>query len=87
MRVLDATRRDAAAVRFTLLAVASLGLILVAVLVPMREELRSAAAIAALLGYAYFSGRAMQLWQGRGQPSPRRGVWRRHFLEGRPPHR
>ena len=84
MKVLDAPHRDAAAVRFTLLAVASLGLILVAVVVPMREELRSAAAIAALVGYAYFSGRAMQLWQGRGQPTPRRDVWRRHFLEDRP---
>jgi len=87
VRVLDATRRDAAAVRFTLLAVASLALILVAVLVPAGAEVRSAVAIVALVGYAYFSGRAMQLWQGRGQPTPRRAVWRRHFLEDRPPHR
>jgi hypothetical protein len=62
-------------------------LILIAAVVPMRGEIRSVLAIAGLFAYAYFSGRAMQLWQGRGLPSPHRPVWRRHFLEDRPPNR
>ncbi|MEO8347905.1 MAG: hypothetical protein ABI610_03250 [Acidobacteriota bacterium] len=80
MKILDASRRDAAAAAFALLAVASLVLILIASVVSMRGELRSAMAIAALAGYGYFAGRAMRLWQGRGHPSLRRPAWRRRFL-------
>jgi len=58
-------------------------LIAIATVVPMHGEARSMLAIAGLGAYAYFSGRAMQLWQGRGLPSPHRPVWRRHFLHER----
>ena len=65
MRVLATHRRDAAAARLALLALASLGLIAVAAAVPMRDALRTVLAGAALLGYAYFAWRAMELLQGR----------------------
>jgi hypothetical protein len=81
VKVLDASRREAAAAKFALLAVASLALILIASVVSMRGELRSVMAIAALCGYAYFSGRAMRLWQGWGHPSLHRSAWRRRFLD------
>lgn len=80
MKLLTTARREAAASKFGLLAVASLGLVVVAAVVSMRGELRSVLASAALCGYVYFAGRAMVLWQGHGGPSLRRAVWRRHFL-------
>jgi hypothetical protein len=80
VKVLNPSRRDALATTFALLAVASLGLIVIATVVSMRSEVRSLLAIAGLGAYAYFSGRAMQLWQGRGHPSLHRRQWRRRFL-------
>jgi hypothetical protein len=80
VKVLDPARRDAAAAKFALLAVASLALVVIAAVVSMRGELRSVFAIAAICGYAYFGGRAMRVWQGRGIPSRHRSAWRRHFL-------
>ena len=68
---------------FALLAIASLAFVVVAAVAPMRGELRSVLATAALVGYAYFAGRAMQLWQGRGHPSLHRRAWRRRFLDER----
>ena len=66
---------------FALLAVASLAFVVVAAVAPMRAELRSILAIAALVGYAYFAARAMPFWQGRGQPSLRRSAWRRRLRD------
>ncbi|MDQ5858686.1 MAG: hypothetical protein M3542_10495 [Acidobacteriota bacterium] len=83
MKILDASRRDAAATKFTLLAAASLVLVIVGAVVPVQDGLRSAMAIAALVGYVYFAGRAMPLWQGRGQPSLRRPAWRRRLCATR----
>ena len=83
MRVLATHRRDAAAARLALLALASLGLIAVAAAVQMRDALRTVLAGAALLGYAYFAWRAMELLQGRGSACPDRPAWRRHFLQRR----
>ena len=80
MRVLTTARREAVAAKFGLLAVASLGLAVVAAVFSMPGVLRSALAGSALCGYVYFAGRAMVLWQGRGSPSLRRSAWRRHFL-------
>jgi hypothetical protein len=80
MRVLERPRRDAAAARLALLAFASLGLVAVAAAVPMRDALRTIFTGAALLGYAYFAWRAMELLQGRGSARPERPAWRRHFL-------
>lgn len=67
--------------KFTLLAVASLAFVVVAAVASMRGELRSMLAIAALVGYVYFAGRAMPLWQGRGQPSLHRRAWRRRLRD------
>jgi hypothetical protein len=80
VRVLTTHRRDAAAATLALLAVASLGLVAVAAAVSMRDALRTVLAGAALLGYAYFAWRAMELLQGRGSARPERPAWRRHFL-------
>jgi hypothetical protein len=80
MKVLSRSRRDSIAATFAALAIASLGLVVVAAVVSMRGEFRTALAAAALCGYAYFARRAMELWQGRGLPALRRSVWRRHFL-------
>jgi hypothetical protein len=83
VKILDPSRRDALAIRFALLAAASLLTIGVAAAVTMRGEVRSVLATAGLLAYAFFAGRAMQLWQGRGHPSLHRSAWRRRFLHER----
>lgn len=80
MRVLDRSRRDKAAATFALLAVASLAVVAVESVLSLGSGLRSLTACAALVAYAYFSARAMRIWQGRGQPSLHRAAWRRHFL-------
>jgi hypothetical protein len=67
--------------RLALLALASLGLVAVAAAVPMRDAFRTVLTGAALLGYAYFAWRAMELLQGRGSAHPERPAWRRHFLD------
>jgi hypothetical protein len=76
VKILPASRRNAAAARLALLAVASLGLVAVAAAVPMSGALRSVLAGAALCGYAYFGGRAMEVLQGRGIPRWNRPAWR-----------
>ena len=80
MKVLDRSRRDKAASTFALLAVASLAVIAVEGVLSLGSGLRSLTAIVALVAYAYFSGRAVRIWQGRGHPSLHRSAWRRHFL-------
>lgn len=80
MKVLSGSSRDAAAFRLSLLAVASLALIVMAVVVSMPDALREALAGLGVLAYTWLAGRAMRLWQGRGLPSIRRAAWRRHFL-------
>jgi hypothetical protein len=64
-----------------LLAVASLALIVIAVVISMSDELHAVLASLGVLAYTWFGGRAMRLWQGRGLPSLRRQAWRRHFLD------
>ena len=83
MRVLTTHRRDAAAARLALLAAASLGLVAAAAFLPIRDALRTVFAGSALIGYAYFAWRAMELLQGRGSVRPERPAWRRHFLQRR----
>lgn len=80
MKVLNQSRRDRAAATFALLAVASLAVIAVESVLSLGSGLRSLTAIVALVAYAYFSGRAVRIWQGRGHPSLHRWAWRRHFL-------
>jgi hypothetical protein len=83
VKILDSSRRDSLARRFALLAISCLSLIAAAAAVTMPDELRSVLATAGLAAYAYCSGKAMQLWQGRGQPSLHRSAWRRRFLHER----
>jgi len=80
MRVISRSRRDSIAAAFTFLAVASLAPAGAAAAISMRAGFRSALCIAALVGYTYFAGQAVRLWQGRRCPSLRRSAWRRHFL-------
>lgn len=87
MRVLSTPRRNAAAAKLALLAGASLALVVVAAVFPMRDGLRSALAGAAVCGYVLFAGRAMELLQGRGCPRLDREAWRRHFLPEKEPGR
>ena len=80
MRVLAPSRRNAVAAKLALLAVASLGLVVVAALVPLSSALRSVLAGTPVCGYTLFASRAMELLQGRGCPRLNRAAWRRHFL-------
>jgi threonine/homoserine/homoserine lactone efflux protein len=80
MNVLSGSSRDAAAFKFSFLAVASLALIVIAAVISMSDELRAVLASLGVLAFSWLGGRAMRLWQGRGLPSLRRAAWRRHFL-------
>jgi hypothetical protein len=80
VKVLDNSRRDKAALTFAVLAIASLASISAVALLSPRPGLLTLTAIAGIVGYSYFAGRAMRIWQGRGQPSLHRRAWRRHFL-------
>jgi hypothetical protein len=80
VKVLSGSSRDSAAFRLSLLAVAGLALIVMAVVISMPDELREAMAGLGVLVYTWLAGRAMRLWQGRGIPSLHRTAWRRHFL-------
>ena len=59
MRVLATHRRNAAAARRALVALASLGLVAVAAYLPTRGALRTVFAGTALLGYAVTMGKVL----------------------------